>query len=93
MLLGALERHDQRRGGELVHTLAVFLRSSGGLSETASVLGVHRNTVSYRVNRIAELSGRDLGDPRARLLFEVALAIRDIERAKQDISASASAGR
>jgi DNA-binding PucR family transcriptional regulator len=41
----------------------------------ASALGVHRNTVTYRVRRIEELAGWDLRDPELRLALAVAVRI------------------
>jgi purine catabolism regulator len=79
--LAALEAHDARRGGELVTTLAEFLRRGGALTDTAESLGVHRNTLAYRLSRINQITGRDLADARTRFLLQVALAIRDLERA------------
>ncbi|HUG16464.1 MAG TPA: helix-turn-helix domain-containing protein [Thermomicrobiales bacterium] len=80
-LLGALEEHDRARGSELVATLDAYLRLGGALAQAADALGIHRNTLSYRLGRIAELSGRELNDPRARFLLQVALNARALERA------------
>ena len=41
--------------------------------QTAELLGVHRNSVLYRLQRIAELSHVDLEDPDTRLLLRLAL--------------------
>lgn len=79
-VLGELEKYDQRRGTELLETLNAYLSSGGSLAEAAAKLNVHRNTLSYRINRIAELSGRDLGDPRDRLILQMALLCRDLTR-------------
>lgn len=80
-MLRALEDHDTRRGSELVSTLAAFLDLGGALAQAADQLGVHRNTLSYRLNRIAELTERDLNDPQTRVLLQIALAIRALQRA------------
>lgn len=75
-LLGELEEYDQRRNSELVATLEAYLMAGGALLEAAEQLGIHRNTLSYRLQRIAELTGRDLGDTRERLMLQVALVAR-----------------
>ncbi len=75
-LLGAIEDYDADRGTDLVETLAAYLSLGGALNEAAERLGVHRNTLAYRLQRIRELTGRDLADPRERLLLQVALLIR-----------------
>lgn len=75
-LLGNLEEYDQRRGSQLIDTLEAYLSLGGALSEAADRLGIHRNTLSYRLQRIAELTGRDLASPGDRLLLRVALVAR-----------------
>ncbi len=75
-LLGELEEYDRRRKSELIATLEAYLNVGGSLSEAAERLGIHRNTLSYRLQRIAELTQRDLSDPRERLLLQVALRAR-----------------
>jgi DNA-binding PucR family transcriptional regulator len=44
-----------------------------GLAEAAAALGVHRNTVGYRVRRIERLTGWRLSDPELRLPLAIAL--------------------
>ena len=78
--LGALEEYDRRRGTELINTLRVYLNSGGSLAESAALLNVHRNTLSYRISRISELSGRDLNQPNDRLLLRIALLCLDLTR-------------
>jgi DNA-binding PucR family transcriptional regulator len=51
-----------------------------GLAEAAAMLGVHRNTVAYRVRRIESLGGWDLQDPELRL--SLAIAIRIVQEAQ-----------
>jgi len=47
-------------------------------AEAAAALGVHRNTVAYRVHRIEGLTGWRLDDPELR--FAVSLAMRLVQR-------------
>ncbi|HET7036370.1 MAG TPA: helix-turn-helix domain-containing protein, partial [Thermomicrobiaceae bacterium] len=81
-LLGPLLGYDQRRGTQLVETLEAYLSHGAALIEAAGALGVHRNTLAYRLQRVEELSGRDLGNPRDRLLLQVALAARRLPEAE-----------
>ncbi|MEQ9005921.1 MAG: helix-turn-helix domain-containing protein, partial [Pseudomonadales bacterium] len=46
---------------ELVTTLATYLGNDCNLAATAGTLYTHRHTVRYRLDRIAELSGLDIG--------------------------------
>ncbi|MGA7671359.1 MAG: helix-turn-helix domain-containing protein [Nitrolancea sp.] len=91
-LLGELEAYDRRRKSELIATLEAYLMVGGALSEAADRLQIHRNTLSYRLQRIGELTQRDLSDPRERLLLQVALIARhmpplaDEDRAKRTLA-------
>jgi hypothetical protein len=62
----------QRMGGDLVETLTVYLDAESSITETAAVLGIHRNTVATRIQRIREVIGSDLSDPDERLAIQLA---------------------
>ena len=64
---------------ERLETLRVVL-DRPGLAEAAAVLGVHRNTIAYRIRRIESLGGWDLHDPELRL--SLAVAVRIVQRAQ-----------
>ncbi|MFC6881265.1 PucR family transcriptional regulator [Actinomadura yumaensis] len=72
-MLGPLEEYDSERRAELLHTLEVFLSCSGSWSRTATRLHVHVNTLRYRIRRIEDLTGRDLGTLEDRVDFFLAL--------------------
>ena len=62
----------------LVSTLRTYLASGLSVRRTAGALGVHPNTVAYRLERLRELlGGRDLRDAAA--LLDVTLALRALE--------------
>ncbi|WP_326610251.1 helix-turn-helix domain-containing protein [Streptomyces scopuliridis] len=58
---------------ELAHTAEVFLDHAGQAGRTASALGVHRQTLYYRLSRIEQLTGLELDDGEDRLLLHMAL--------------------
>ncbi|UBU09081.1 helix-turn-helix domain-containing protein [Nonomuraea gerenzanensis] len=58
--------------GDLVRTLSTYLDAESSIAETAAVLGVHRNTVAARVDRIERLLGVDLGHRDERLALHLA---------------------
>ncbi|WP_199551855.1 helix-turn-helix domain-containing protein, partial [Streptomyces sp. N35] len=64
----ALLRHP-----ELAHTAEVFLDHAGQAGRTAAALGIHRQTLYYRLSRIEQLTGLDLDDGEDRLLLHMAL--------------------
>jgi purine catabolism regulator len=53
-----------------------------GLAEAAGALGIHRNTLAYRVARIEALGGWRLDDPELR--FVLALAVRLVQDAQEE---------
>lgn len=59
---------------ERIATLRAVLEHDGA-GDVATVLGVHRNTVAYRVRAIERLGGWDLTDPDIRLALAVACRI------------------
>lgn len=58
---------------ELVRTAAVFLDHAGNVQRTADELAIHRQTTYYRLGRIAQLTGLDLGRGEDRLVLHLAL--------------------
>ncbi|MER7106793.1 helix-turn-helix domain-containing protein [Streptomyces sp. NPDC000229] len=59
--------------GELARTAEVFLDSAGQAGRTAATLGIHRQTLYYRLSRVEQLTGLDLDDGEDRLLLHMAL--------------------
>ncbi|MGA5270653.1 PucR family transcriptional regulator [Streptomyces lydicamycinicus] len=58
---------------ELARTAEVFLDCAGQASRTAQALGIHRQTLYYRLGRVEKLTGLDLDDGEHRLLLHMAL--------------------
>lgn len=58
--LGPLRRSDDAGGGDLVETLRSYLECGAQVRATAKVLGVHENTVRYRLGRIEHVTGMDV---------------------------------
>jgi len=55
--LEPLRIHDRANGTELVRTLRTFLRLDGAWQATATELGIHRQTLVYRLRTVGELTG------------------------------------
>jgi len=70
-ILGPLVTDDTH--AELVDTLEAYLRTHGNLNAVARQLYLHRNTVRYRLHRIAKLTGADLDNPDTRLALQLAI--------------------
>jgi PucR family transcriptional regulator, purine catabolism regulatory protein len=67
---------DYAGSGDLLVTLEAFCERLGNLSQTAEKLFIHRNTLLYRMERIAQLTGRDMNNPDTRLAVHLALKVR-----------------
>jgi purine catabolism regulator len=74
--LGRLVDYDREHNTDLVATLRAFFEQNANASETARKLFVHRNTLNYRLRRIAEIIGLDLDSADTRLALQVALRIQ-----------------
>ncbi len=70
--LGPLQRADDSRGSDLVHTLAQYLDHGGNYDSTSESLTIHRSTLRYRLKSIRQITGFDLTDPETRLNLHVA---------------------
>jgi purine catabolism regulator len=72
-ILGPLLSHDG--APELIHTLEAYFEHNGNLSQTAEALFIHRNTLLYRMERIAAITHLNLDNPENRLAIQLALRI------------------
>ncbi|HEV2813319.1 MAG TPA: helix-turn-helix domain-containing protein, partial [Solirubrobacteraceae bacterium] len=77
-LLGPIEAGEGQYGGELMRSLEAFIECNGQWERAAQRLFCHRHTLRYRIRRIEELTGRDLGNARDRIEFWLALRGKEI---------------
>lgn len=61
-----LAAYDDQYETELVTTIEAFLDHDGNITPTAESLFTHRHTIRYRLERVKELSGHDLGSTEGR---------------------------
>lgn len=81
--LGTLIQYDTRQNSNLIETLEAFFANHGNLSQTAESLFIHRNTLQYRMERIAEVAGIDLDNAETRLALQLALKAYRLTSAKK----------
>ena len=65
-MLGELERFDQETGSEYIRILKCYLETNGNIGEVATECYLHRNTVSYHLKKIAEITGKTLNSTKDR---------------------------
>lgn len=76
--LSTLTGFDASYEAELLETLDAFFACNGNISQTAAYLQVHRNTLTYRLNRIADITQINLEDADARFGLQLALKLRNL---------------
>jgi PucR C-terminal helix-turn-helix domain/GGDEF-like domain len=59
--VATLVAYDQQYETELVGTVEAFLEADGNVAATSQRLYTHRHTVRYRLDRVRELTGLDVG--------------------------------
>ena len=75
-LVGELLRKDRR--GLLRETLRIYLEHGGAQRPTAEQLGIHRNTLTYRLRQIRTVLDLDPDDPKSRLALHLALLASEL---------------
>lgn len=77
-LLAPLDGYDDDHGGELLGSLRSFLEHNARWETAAAELFVHRHTLRYRMRKVEELTGRDLGSSFDRMEFWLAIRAREL---------------
>lgn len=68
---------------KLLHTLEEYLHCNQQLSLSAEVLGIHRHTLSYRLNQIYELTGFNPIVFQDAIVLQIALWLNDKNKKKE----------
>lgn len=76
-VFGSLAAQARGNAAEYLSTLGCYFRANNSPQRASKTLHVHPNTVTYRIRRVEEMTGLDLGNYRDRLMAEVALEILD----------------
>ncbi|PXY27909.1 PucR family transcriptional regulator [Prauserella muralis] len=79
--IAELARHDRDHATGYLPTLRAWLEGQGDLNAAAAGLGVHPNTIRYRLRKMTEVAHLQLDDPRKRLAMLITLAIQEQEGA------------
>lgn len=77
-VLAPLDRLGETKAASAIRTLQVYLDNHGSLSRTAAELHLHRNSVSYRVDRIFAELDVDPHNPDDWLLLQLACRARGL---------------
>ena len=72
-----LAEYDAAHDTSLTETLRVFLQENCSYTAAARALYIHRSTLIYRMERIAELTQADLTDPEERFLLQLSFYLTE----------------
>jgi purine catabolism regulator len=78
--LQRIVEYDNEHEADYVLTLRAYLKHMGRLRPAAAELNIHRNTLEYRVARIASVAGITLDDPDIRLAMELGIRVLELQR-------------
>ncbi|HZC93380.1 MAG TPA: helix-turn-helix domain-containing protein, partial [Mycobacterium sp.] len=70
-MLDRLITHDRQHNTDYMNTLRIYMSSFGDMRSAAEILHLHPNSLRYRVKRLTEIGGLDLGDPKLRLVLQL----------------------
>lgn len=73
-----LIEYDQKNNSDLSNVLCTYLKNNGSVKETADELFVHRNTINYKLNRIAEILNMNLSNLDTRLQLTIGFMLQDM---------------
>lgn len=73
--LGSLLRYDEENGTDYVQILATYFENECSGIQTASALFFHKNTMTYKLNKIKEILGYDILKNKNRVKIMVSLYI------------------
>lgn len=83
--LSSILEYDQQNNSDLLLTMSVYFGNNGNMAATAKELNVHRNTLVYRLNRIAEITQLDMDDANVQLNLHLAIkAYQLLQRLEMD---------
>ncbi|MBP1040329.1 helix-turn-helix domain-containing protein [Vagococcus sp. BWB3-3] len=67
--LAKISHFDHQNGTPYYDTLKHYVLNFFSISETAKELFIHRNTMTYRLAKISEISGLNFNDPQVKVLL------------------------
>lgn len=76
--LKPLEAFDEAHGATLLPTLERYLDLDGSVAAVAAALGLHRNTIRYRLQQVVALTGYDPAVTADRVHLYLALRVRAV---------------
>ncbi|MEV7085098.1 PucR family transcriptional regulator ligand-binding domain-containing protein [Streptomyces sp. NPDC093085] len=79
-VLGPLISYDRDSGGDLIRTVRTFLANDGAWQHSAQELGIHRQTLVYRLRQVEQLTNLKATSTKGSALLWLALQAADSAR-------------
>jgi purine catabolism regulator len=79
-----LVTEERAERAQLLRTLDAFLDLGGNAAETARVLKIHRNTLSYRLKQIENYCEVSLSDPVTRINLQIAIKAYQLSQIQEE---------
>lgn len=76
--VGAIVAHDRDHGTAYLETLATYLDENCKAQACADAMDIHVTTLRYRLTRIQDMFGVELGSPERRFAFELAIRLQRV---------------
>ena len=76
--LTRLRQYDEENSASLFKSLRVYLESGGSIKNAAAQMYIHRNSMVYRLEKIAAIGGVDPNDPETMLRLMLSYRIFDL---------------
>jgi DNA-binding PucR family transcriptional regulator len=83
-LVRQLKRYDEREGKDFLATLRAYILAGRSYTRAAELLGMHRNSVIYRMKQIEEILDFDFSKEKFVFHLELSFRILDYIRAEKE---------
>lgn len=80
--------YDSRSGRNLLETIETYLATGGNASSTARQLNLNRHSMLYRLDKVVELTGRDLSDAADRFVVDLSIKLFRLGALSEEIESS-----
>ena len=70
--------YDESNNTDYLQFIKLFLENGANVQQLANSMFVHRNTIHYKMNKIKEIAGINLGNLDDLLKLKLSLYIKDI---------------
>jgi len=76
--IGRIEAYDRQNNTELLNTLEQYFKCGQNVRETSEVMYLHRNSITYRIKKIEEISERKLNSQDDNFQMQLAILLRHL---------------